>query len=86
MDHDRGAEIGQEAHHWMLLSAASIFACGSCLGIASVVLCYLAFQDARRNALSEAALRLKWGKRVTVTGAFLGLVGGFVALALRTLR
>lgn len=56
------------------------------MGIASVVLCYLAFQDARRNALSEAALRLKWGKRVTVTGAFLGLVGGFVALALRTLR
>lgn len=86
MRHDLGTELGQEAHQWMLLSAASIFTCGSCLSIASVVLCYLALQDARRNALPEATLHLKWGKRVTVVGAFLGLVGGSVALALRTLR
>lgn len=85
MSRDRGTELAREAQHWMLLSAASIFTCGSCVSIASVILCYLAFQDARRDNLAEATARLQWGKRVTVVGMLLGLLSGGVALALRTL-
>lgn len=85
MNHDRGADLGQEAHQWMLLSAASILACGSCLGIASVVLCYLALQDAQRASLVEAENHLRWGKRITVGGVFLSAFGGGVAIVLRSL-
>ncbi len=70
---------------WMLISGASIVLCGSCLSIAAVVLCYLAMLDARRDALPEAATRLLWGKRVTVAGIMLGLIGGALALLVRVI-
>ncbi|NLE85357.1 MAG: hypothetical protein GX607_03055 [Myxococcales bacterium] len=85
MSRNRGAELGREAHHWMLLSAASIFLCGSCVSIAAVLLCYMAQQDARRDALAEATAHLRWGKRVTIGGVFLSALGGSLVLALRTL-
>lgn len=69
----------------MLFSAASIFTCGSCVSVASVLLCYMAMQDARRDALAEATARLQWGKRITTVGAFLGLTGGALALLLRAM-
>jgi len=69
----------------MLLSAASIFLCGSCVSIAAVLLCYMAQQDARRDALAEATAHLRWGKRVTIGGVFLSALGGSLVLALRTL-
>jgi hypothetical protein len=69
----------------MLISGASIVFCGSCLSIAAVVLCYLAMQDARRDALPEAAIRLLWGKRITIAGVMLGLIGGILALLVRVI-
>lgn len=85
MSRNRGAELGREAQHWMLLSAASIVLCGSCVSIGSVVLCYMAVQDARRDALAEATARLRWGKRVTIGGVALSVFGAALALALRAL-
>jgi hypothetical protein len=79
----RGLELEREARRWMLISAASIVFCGSCLSIASVVLFYLASLDARRDALPEAALRLMWGKRITFIGVLLGAAGVLAALVIR---
>lgn len=79
----RGSELEREARLWMLISGASIVFCGSCLSIAAVVLCYLAVLDARRDALPEAAMRLLWGKRVTIAGVFLGLAGALLTLVVR---
>lgn len=85
MSRNRGAELEQEAHYWMLLSAASIVLCGSCMSIAAVLLCYMAQQDARRDDLAEAVTHLRWGKRVTIGGVLLSVLGGSLTLALRTL-
>lgn len=85
MTRDRGTELGREAYNWMLLSAASIVFCGSCLGIASTLLCYLAVQDARREDLAASTTRLLWGKRITLLGATLSLLAGAAALAVRHL-
>ncbi len=82
---DRGPALKREALTWMLVSAASVFLCGSCLSIAGALLFYLAAQDADRGRFDEAGIRILWGKRITLLGILLGAIAGVILLVTRSM-
>lgn len=66
------AGLKKQAQNWLIGSAASVFFCSSCLGIAGAVFCYLSMQAVDHGNIADAELKLKWGKILTIVGALIG--------------
>ena len=59
----------------MVFSLLSSLLCVSlCLGLGGAVFCRLAMQSARHGLLSDADVKLKWGKVLTLVGSVMGML------------
>jgi len=68
-------ELQQQATTWLVISLFSSLLCVSlCLGLGGAVFCYLALQSATHGFVSDAEMKLKWGKILTLVGSVMGVL------------
>jgi len=71
----KAQELYRQANTWFVISLLSSLLCVSlCLGLGGAVFCRLAMQSARHGLLSDADVKLKWGKVLTLVGSVMGML------------